>query len=238
MAERLGQRVDLAAEAAADRAADEMKGVGWHIEDLGAGVEREEQRLRRGVDDIAPVGVGRGDRAVGLGRRMLDRRHLVALLEHMVGAGEAALDVAEAQLLMIIDVVIGEGVLRIGLVDDRRARLHRLLDVEDRRQRLIVDADLRHRLERLALAVGDDRDDRLALVAHLVDRERRLVVLAEIDQAEQGVEIARNVGAANDPAHAGQRSASPVSMRRMRAWACGLRNTFRCSMPCSLWSLK
>ena len=83
---RLGQGIDLAAEAAADGAADEMKGVGGHVEDLGAGVEREEQRLRRGVDDIASVGVGRRDRAVGLGRRVLDRRHLIALLEHMVGA--------------------------------------------------------------------------------------------------------------------------------------------------------
>ena len=116
---------------------------------------------------------------------MLDRRHLVALLEHVVGLGEAALDVAEAQLLMIVDVVIGEGVLRIGLVDDRRAGLQGLLDVEHRRQRLVVDADLRDRLIGLARAVGDDGDDRLALVAHLVDRERRLVVLAEIDQAEQ-----------------------------------------------------
>ena len=93
--------------------------------------------------------------------------------------------------------------LRIGLVDDRRAGLHRLLDVEHRRQRFVVDADLRQRLEGFALAVGDDGDDRLALVANLVDRERRLVILAEIDQAEQRVEIARHVGAADDPPHAG-----------------------------------
>ena len=52
------------------------------------------------------------------------------------------------------------------------------------------------------MAVGDDGDDRLALVAHLVDRQRRFVVLAEIDQAEQRIEVARHVGAANDPADA------------------------------------
>ena len=104
---------------------------------------------------------------------------------------------------MIVDVVIGERVLRIGFVDDRRAGLQRLLDVEHRGQRLVVDADLCEGLEGLALAVGDDGDDRLALVAHLVDRERRLVVLAEIDQAEQRVEIARHVGAADDPAYPG-----------------------------------
>ena len=50
-------------------------------------------------------------------------------------------DVTEAQLLMIVDVVIGESVLRIGFIDHRRAGLQRLLDVEHRRQRLIIDAD-------------------------------------------------------------------------------------------------
>ena len=121
----------------------------------------------------------------------------------MVGAGEGALDVAKAQLLVIVNVVIGERVLRIGFVDHRRAGLQRLLDVEDRGQRLIVDADLCDGLIGLAVAVGDDGDDRLALVAHLVDRQRRLVVLAEIDQAEQRVEVARHIGAADDPAHSG-----------------------------------
>ena len=48
----------------------------------------------------------------------------------MIGLREGALDVAEAQLLMVVDIVIGEGVLRVGLVDDRRAGLQRLLDVE------------------------------------------------------------------------------------------------------------
>ena len=82
--------------------------------------------------------------------------------------------------------------------------LQRLLDVEHRRQRLVIDPHFRDRLIGLARAVGDDGDDRLALVAHLVDRERRLVVLAEIDQAEQRVEIDRHVGAADDAADAGR----------------------------------
>ena len=135
---------------------------------------------------------------------MLDRRHLVALFEDVIGLGEAALDVAEAQFLVIVDVVIDERVLGIGLVDDGRAWFQRLLDVEHRGQRLVIDPHLRHRLKGLSRAVGDDGDDRLALVAHLVDRERRLVVLAEVDQAEQRVEIDRHVGAANDAANAGR----------------------------------
>ena len=36
------------------------------------------------------------------------------------------------------------------------------------------------------------------------DRQRRLVVLAEVDEAEKRVEIARHVGAADDPAYAGR----------------------------------
>ena len=144
--ERLGEGVDLAAKPAAHRAADEVEGVGRHVEDLGAGVEREEQGLRRRVNDVAPVGVGRGDRAVSLGRRMLDRRHLVALFEHMIRLGETAFDIAEAQLLMIVDVVVGEAILRVGLVDHGGAGFQGLLDVKygqimscersfDRRQR-------------------------------------------------------------------------------------------------------
>ena len=111
-----------------------------HVDDLRRGVEREEKGLGRGVDDEAAVGVRRRDRAVGLGRRVLDRRHLIALLEHMVGLREAALDVAVAQLLVIVFAVIFESVLRIGRVDHRRARLERLLDVEHRRQLLVGDA--------------------------------------------------------------------------------------------------
>ena len=122
----------------------------------------------------------------------------------MIGLGEAALDIAEAQFLVIVDVVIDEGVLGIGLVDDGRAGFQRLLDVEHRGQRLVIDPHFRERLIGFPRAVGDDGDDRLALVAHLVDRERRLVVLAEVDEAEQRVEIDRHVGAANDAPHAGR----------------------------------
>src|SRR3954454_4337731 len=104
---------------------------------------------------------------------------------------------------MIIDVVIDEGVSGIGLVDHRRPWFERVLYVEHDRQGLVVDPHLRDRLKCFALAVGDYGDDRLALVADLVHRERRLVVLAEIDQAEERVEVARDVRAADDPAYTG-----------------------------------
>ena len=89
----------------------------------------------------------------------------------MIGPGEAPFDIAEAQLLVIVDVVIGEGVFGIGLVDHGRTGLQRFLDIEHRRQWLIVDVDFRHCLKGFARAVRDHRYDRLALVAHLVDGE-------------------------------------------------------------------
>ena len=135
--------------------------------------------------------------------RLLDRRHLIALLENVVGCGEATLDIAKAKLLVVVDVMVGERVLGIGLVDHRRAGLQRFLDVEDGRQRLVVDADLGQSLVCFALTVSDHGDDRLALVADLIYGKRRLVVLAEIDEAQERIEIVRNIGAADDPAHAG-----------------------------------
>jgi hypothetical protein len=58
-------RCPPAAETAADGPADEVKVLeGTRI---CAGIEREEQGCRRGVDDIAAVGIGRCDRTVGFG---------------------------------------------------------------------------------------------------------------------------------------------------------------------------
>jgi hypothetical protein len=76
-------------------------------------------------------------------------------------------------------------------------------DFQNVGQHLVIDPDLVERLEGLALGVGDHRNDRLALVAHLFGGQRRLVVLAEVEQAQQGVEIDRHVAAGEDAAHAG-----------------------------------
>ncbi len=179
-----------------------MQLVGGDVEDFGRGIEGEEQRLRAGIDGITAIGVRGGDRAIGFGRGVLDRRHLIALLEHVVGACERLLDVAVADLLVVVLAVILEGVLWIGLVHHRCAGLERFFDVEDRRQRIVIDPDLAKGFVGFALTAGDHGDDRLAAVADLVDRQRRLVILAELEQAEQRVEVHRNIGAANDAAHA------------------------------------
>ena len=129
---------------------------------------------------------------------MLDRRHLIALVDHNVGLRKRSVGVAVAQLLVVVFVVIFECIPRISRVDRWRSGLQRFLDIEHRRQLIVGDAHQGKRLERRALAGRDDAKDRLALVAHDVGSERRFVVLAELDEAEQGVEIDRHVGRPND----------------------------------------
>ena len=152
--DRLVHAVDLAAEAAADRAADEVQAVRRHRQRLGGGVEREEQRLGRGVAHEAVVDLGSGDGAAGLDRRLLDRRHLIAALDDVVGTREGGLDVAVAQLLVVVFAVIDELVGRVDLAHDGRARLDRLFDVEDVGAHLPVDTDLAPRRRALARSVS------------------------------------------------------------------------------------
>ena len=143
------QAVDLASEAAANCAANEMQPVRRHRQHLRRRAEREEQCLRRGVADKAFVDLGRGDGTAGLDRRLLDRRHLIAALDDMVGTRERRLDIAVAQLLMVVLAVIDELVGWIDLTDDGRARLDRLFDVEHMRAHIPVDANPRHGRARL-----------------------------------------------------------------------------------------
>ena len=86
--DRLDDHVDLAAEAAADRPADDAQLAERDVEDQRGVVEREEARLRVGVDLQPPVGLRDDDAAGRLGRRVLDRRGLVAPLEDVVGRRE------------------------------------------------------------------------------------------------------------------------------------------------------
>ncbi len=201
--DRLVHAVDLAAEAAADRAADEVQAVRRHRQRLGGRAEREEQRLGRRVAHEAVVDLGGGDGAAGLDRRLLDRRHLIAALDDVVGTREGGLDIAVAQLLVVVFAVIDELVGRVDLAHDGRARPDRLFDVEDVGAYIPVDTDLRHGRARLRLGLGDDGGDRLALVGDLGLRQQRLVVDAEIEQAQQRVEVARHVATRQHPHDAG-----------------------------------
>ena len=199
--ERLVDAVDLAAEAAADGAAHEVQPVRGHLQDLRGGLQAEEQRLRVRVADVAARGVGGRDAPAGLGRSVLDRRHLVAFLDDVVGLAKGALDVAEPDLPEVVAVVVVP-VAAVVLVDERSARRERLLDVEHRGQGLVVDPHPGRGSSRGGLGLGDDRGDRLAAVADLVERERRLVVGAEVEEDQQGVDPLRHVLGSEDAHHA------------------------------------
>ena len=93
---------------------------------------------------MRPLPSGLAVQPVGLGRRMLDRRGLVALLDDVVGRGEALLDVAEADAAAVVALV--DEVVGAVLLEGRRR--HRLLDVEDGGQVLVVDHDAAGAFER------------------------------------------------------------------------------------------
>ncbi len=98
----------------------------------------------------------------------------------------------------------------------RGARIHH------GRQRLIIDRDPFHRIERLRVGFGDDRGDRLAHMAHLAARERkarrlghRLPVMgADRPQRPHRPDaVRRHVGAGEHRDHPGRR----VRARRVDA---------------------
>ena len=76
--EGLGGRVDLAAEAAADRAADELDAAGSALQMLGEHAHREVHRLGAGVDGQPAVALGHDQAALRLDRGLLDRARAVA----------------------------------------------------------------------------------------------------------------------------------------------------------------
>ena len=94
--------------------------------------------------------------------------------------------------------------------DQRRAGFQRLLHVDHRRQRLVVDLDRLGRGLRRFEIVGDDEGDRIADMAHGVPGEqrtrRRLLVgavgLAQLRLARQAAD-AVEIGMGEDQPHAG-----------------------------------
>ena len=178
-----------------------MQPVGLHVQQLGGGAQREEQGLRRGVADDAVVGLRRRDGAIGFHRRLLDGRHLIAPFDHPVGAPEGLGHVAEAQLLMIVLVVVVEGVVGVGLIDHRGVGRERLLDVENMRQHLVIDPHRSTCRACQAIAGGHDGQHRFALVGDLAGRDQRLVVTAEIQQAEKRIQVIGDIFPAHDTHH-------------------------------------
>ncbi len=121
-------------------------------------------------------------------------------------------------------------------MQDRRVAAHRVLDVDDVRQHLVLDLD---QVERL---LGDrrrdrgDGGDRMAVIQHLAARHAVARQVAEIHRPFADKCLFRGdlgeIGGGDDRLDAGQRQRpSTVSIDMMRACACGLRLTLPHSMP-------
>ena len=116
-------------------------------------------------------------------------------------ARESGLHDAESNLLVVVAFVVVP-VASVILVDQRRARLERLFDVEDRGQGLVVDANGGAGGACGRLALGNHRGHRLAPVAHLVEGERRLVVGPEPEENEKSVHSLGHILESEDAHHA------------------------------------
>ena len=121
----------------------------------------------------------------------------------MIGFPKRLLDIAVAQLLVVVLAVIDELVVGIGFVDHRRARCDCLFDIEHVRENFPLDADLVRGGTGLLFGIRDDGRDRLALVGNLVGAEHGLVIEAEVEQAQQGIQIDRDIATKQHATHAG-----------------------------------
>ncbi len=139
------------------------------------------KHLSVGVYGQAAVRLGLDHADVRLDRRVLDRRGQIGVLDHLVGLGEAGLDVAEAHAAHR-HALVGEGIAA-PLLDDGRGGVERLQHVQHRRQLLDLQPDQRCPLQGGLLIFGQHGADRLALPHHLRVGQHRLVVGADADQA-------------------------------------------------------
>ena len=174
---------------------------------------------------------------MGLHGIVLHARKRIAVLEDQVGLGEGggAAPALEMELMAHIGArdglerrqiceVAGQG---LSGVDERGAGCQRLLNRGDGGERLVLDVDPLDRLAGRGLVLGDRRGHRLALVAHHVDGEDGAV-------AEGGPEIRVapvKVGAGDHGVDAGHGARGGHVDRRIRACACGDRNSAACSIP-------
>ena len=148
LGEQGGDRLEiddgLAAEAAADLRRRHAKIADRHAEQFRGQRADHEMPLARRPDLGLAVGVEAGDAGMRLDIGLVHRRRLELLLDDLVGLGKARVDVAELEL----DPLRNIGRLRRRRLDaagdhvfeeQRRIRLHRLVDVDDVRQDLVVD---------------------------------------------------------------------------------------------------
>ncbi len=175
----------LAAEAAADLGRDRPDVRDVDAEEFGAIGADHELTLARAPDRALPVGGERDDAGVRLDIGLMHGLARIAALDDDIGVAEAGIDIALGKADPLGDVR-GMGRLRVDplgedvVVQQGRLGLHRLFDVDDVRQHVVVDLDQRAGL------LGDrrrgrrHRGHRVAVIEHLVARHAVARQVAEV----------------------------------------------------------
>ncbi len=166
----LGIHVELAAEPAADgRRHDPHLVLGKAERDRRHQLEDVGYLRRRVERDVATEGLGHGDDGACLHRHRQQSLLHVALADGVDGGLEGLVDGAVLALDLERPGVAGVGAEVV--VDDGGVG-ERLLQVDHRRQRLVLDLDGLDRVAGGRLAGGDDGDDAVTDVADLAHRQR------------------------------------------------------------------
>jgi hypothetical protein len=213
--QRQGLKIDdgLSAEAAADLGRDRADVAELDARQLGRHVAHHEMALAAAPDGDLTGLVDAHEAGMRLDVALVHRLGLEAALDDDFGRSEPGLDVAQRVLKLAGDIG-GGGRTRLGadvahvLVQNGRARLHGLVDVDHPGQDLVVDLD---QLERLG---GDparrcrDRCHGMARVEYLIARHDIAAVEAQVLDAEDRRLVPRElheVAAGHDGFDAGQR---------------------------------
>ena len=170
------------------------------LEDVAELLLGDEGSLRTGPDVDSSILATPGDGAVGFQMDMLDARGGIGPFMDGIGGLETFGDAAD----LAVDVDIYIALLGAAiLVEERRARLHRRLGVEDRRQNLIRYVQQSAGGLRGSLGLGYDRSDSLADEAHHVVENVGIVRIDEMIGVKcRTVEPARHVLPGEDLDHA------------------------------------
>ena len=217
----------LHAKAAADVLGDDADlGLGDHEDLAGEHAANQVRALHGAAQGMAVVaGIVFGDAAARLQRVGGDAIDHHAVPDNVVGIGEGALNGGLVAGLVEVGLVVG-----IRLPDRGRAGLHRVLDRDHGRKRLVVDLDGLGGVLGLMESVGHDIGDWITRIAHALarkrelrrgDRRRAVTALAR-DLRPLGTERGdRGVAAGEDQVNAGHRLGGfdvDRSNTRVRVW--------------------
>ena len=151
---------------------------------------------------------------MGLDIALVDGRGPEALLDDVVGRGEACLEVADGEFEPLRDVggLVGRGLDAAGnhvVEQERRVRLHRLIDIDHMRQHLVIDFDERNGLLGDGGARRGDGGHGMALIERLLARHDVAGDVPEILRdplrADIGELVVREVGGGDHRPDARQR---------------------------------